>query len=173
MIAALASMAFGGSAQAQEITKQDWGTFKLWIDPGHSRRRRSVVVASIVLTITDPLRGSYPLWCYLQAALIRSCEAFHIAPRLFFMFLFFIPFTILQQCIIYPQYFSTEPLKINEFSNYRFVFWWGCKKNFPRSHCERSEKITLTNFLVRNCTISTIPQIQIKCYRLLYYEKAY
>ncbi len=34
-------------------------------------------------------------------------------------------------------------------------------------------KITLTNFLVRNCTINTIPQIQIKCYRLLYYEKAY
>ena len=39
------------------------------------RRRRSVVVASIVLTITDPLRGSYPLLCYLQAALIRSCGA--------------------------------------------------------------------------------------------------
>lgn len=41
MIAALASMAFGGSAQAQEITKQDWGTFKLWIDPGHSGRENS------------------------------------------------------------------------------------------------------------------------------------
>ena len=39
------------------------------------RRRRSVVVASIVLTITDPLRGSYPLLCNLQAALIRSCGA--------------------------------------------------------------------------------------------------
>ena len=39
------------------------------------RRRRSVVVASIVLTITDPLRGSCPLLCYLQAALIRSCGA--------------------------------------------------------------------------------------------------
>ena len=38
-------------------------------------RRRSVVVASIVLTITDPLRGSYPLLCNLQAALIRSCGA--------------------------------------------------------------------------------------------------
>ena len=36
------------------------------------RRRRSIVVASIVLTITDPLRGSYPFWYYLQAALIRS-----------------------------------------------------------------------------------------------------
>ena len=39
------------------------------------RRRRSVVVASIVLTITDPLRGSCPLWYYLQAALICSCGA--------------------------------------------------------------------------------------------------
>ena len=39
------------------------------------RRRRSVMVASIVLTITDPLRGSYPFWYYLQAALIRSCGA--------------------------------------------------------------------------------------------------
>lgn len=41
MIAALASMAFGGGAQAQEITKQNWGTFKLWIDPGHSGRENS------------------------------------------------------------------------------------------------------------------------------------
>lgn len=41
MIAALASMAFGGSAQAQEINKQNWGTFKLWIDPGHSGRENS------------------------------------------------------------------------------------------------------------------------------------
>ena len=39
------------------------------------RRRRSVVVALIVLTITDPLRGSYPLLCNLQAALIRSYGA--------------------------------------------------------------------------------------------------
>ena len=39
------------------------------------RRRRSVVEASIVLTITDPLRGSYPFGYYLQAALIRSCGA--------------------------------------------------------------------------------------------------
>ena len=39
------------------------------------RRRRSVVVASIVLTITDPLRGSYHFGYYLQATLIRSCGA--------------------------------------------------------------------------------------------------
>ena len=37
------------------------------------------------------------------------CEAFHFAPRLFFMFLFLIPSTIRQQCIIYLQDFSTEP----------------------------------------------------------------
>ena len=37
------------------------------------------------------------------------CEAFHFAPSLFFMFLF--TFTIRQQCLIYPQEFSTEPLK--------------------------------------------------------------
>ena len=40
---------------------------------------------------------------------IAKCEAFHIAPRLFFMFLFLITFTIRQQYIIYPQEFSTEP----------------------------------------------------------------
>ena len=33
------------------------------------------MVASMVLTITDPLRGSYPFGYYLQAALIRSCGA--------------------------------------------------------------------------------------------------
>ena len=38
-----------------------------------------------------------------------KCEAFHFAPRLFFMFLFLTPFTIRQHCIIYPQEFSTEP----------------------------------------------------------------
>ena len=38
-----------------------------------------------------------------------KCEAFHIAPRLFFMFLFFIPFTIRQQSIIYPHKFSIDP----------------------------------------------------------------
>ena len=41
-----------------------------------------------------------------------KCEAFHVAPRLFFMFLFLIPFTIRQHCIIYPQEFSTEPKKV-------------------------------------------------------------
>ena len=39
-----------------------------------------------------------------------KCEAFHIAPRLFFVFLGLIPFTIRQHCIIYPQEFSTEPV---------------------------------------------------------------
>ena len=44
------------------------------------RRRRSVVVASIVLTITDPLRGSYSFWYYLQAALIRLHGVNHNMP---------------------------------------------------------------------------------------------
>ena len=34
-----------------------------------------------------------------------KCEAFHIAPRLFFMFLFLITFAIRQHCIIYPRNF--------------------------------------------------------------------
>ena len=36
------------------------------------------------------------------ASRTARCEAFHFAPRLFFMFLSLIPFTILQQYIIYP-----------------------------------------------------------------------
>ena len=31
-----------------------------------------------------------------------KCEAFHVGPRLFFMFLSLIPFTIRQQCITFP-----------------------------------------------------------------------
>ena len=54
-----------------------------------------------------------------------------------------------------------------------YFFWWGVQKKLPAQSLREKRKITLTNFLVRNCTISTIPQIQIKCYRLLYYEKAY
>ena len=49
----------------------------------------------------------------------------------------------------------------------------GVQKKLPAQSLREKRKITLTNFLVRNCTINTIPQIQIKCYRLLYYEKAY
>ena len=52
-------------------------------------------------------------------------------------------------------------------------FCGGAQKKLPAQSLREKRKITLTNFLVRNCTISTIPQIQIKCYRLLYYEKAY
>lgn len=53
-----------------------------------------------------------------------------------------------------------------------FFLWW-CEKKLPAQSLREKRKITLTNFLVRNCTINAIPQIQIKCYRLLYYEKAY
>ena len=54
-----------------------------------------------------------------------------------------------------------------------YFFWWGRTKKLPAQSLREKRKITLTNFLEWNCTISTIPQIQIKCYRLLYYEKAY
>ena len=43
-----------------------------------------------------------------------KCEAFHVAPRLFFMFLSLIPFTIRQQCITFPlevsHSYHTKPL---------------------------------------------------------------
>ena len=58
-----------------------------------------------------------------------KCEAFHIATRLFFMFLFLIPFTIRQHCIIYPQEFSTEPkISLTEF--HRIFFGTICV-SFP------------------------------------------
>ena len=57
-----------------------------------------------------------------------KCEAFHIAPRLFFMFLFLIPFTIQQQCIIYSQKFPNEPL-LGVWGGKDFMDWaifWIC-----------------------------------------------
>ena len=48
--------------------------------------------------------------CRKAHSCTAKCEAFHFATRLFFMFLFLIPFTIRQQCIIYPHKFSTEPI---------------------------------------------------------------
>ena len=110
------------------------------------RRRRSVVVASIVLTITDPLRGSYPLYCYLQAALIRSCGASFACmeltiisrfQRLQASTKFLIPFTIRQQCIIYPQHLSTESIFI-------YVSVCGGKKGKKRGICSVVLKNVLT-----------------------------
>ena len=57
-----------------------------------------------------------------------KCEAFHIAPRLFFMFLFLIPFTIRQHCIIYPQEFSTVPMFFCSMGVVFFVERWGGNK---------------------------------------------
>ena len=57
-----------------------------------------------------------------------KCEAFHFASRLFFMFLFLIPFTIRQRCIIYPQKFPTEPW----FPFSRFLLILGAKKRLCR-----------------------------------------
>ena len=56
-----------------------------------------------------------------------KCEAFHVAPRLFFMFLFLIPLTIRQQCIIYPQEFSTEPLIQPRSIQFMLNFGWSSK----------------------------------------------
>ena len=43
-----------------------------------------------------------------------KCETFHVAPRLFFMFLFLIAFTILQQCIIIaPSIYPLNPLNFS------------------------------------------------------------
>lgn len=75
---------------------------------------------------------------------------------------------------------SFRAIESLRFQIIEFLIFWGldfggvgaCKK-LPAQSLREKRKITLTNFLVRNCTISTIPQIQIKCYRLLYYEKAY
>ena len=110
------------------------------------RRRRSVVVTSIVLTITDPLRGSYPLYCNLQAALIRSCGASFACmeltiisrfQRLQASTKFLIPFTIRQQCIIYPQHLSTESIL--------YIMWvWGGKKGKKREICSVVLKNVLT-----------------------------
>ena len=119
------------------------------------RRRRSVVIASIVLTITDPLRGSYPLYCYLQAALIRSCGASFACmeltiisrfQRLQASTKFLIPFTIWQQCIIYPQHLFSESI----------LYICGCvgvKKGKKRGICSVVLKNVLTlhpNMIVYN-----------------------
>ena len=109
-----------------------------WSKYSGERRRRSVVVASIVLTITDPLRGSYPLLFNLQAALIRSCGASFSCMELTIISRFqrlqasiksllyspFYSFSVLSKYRVptmhNPQKFSTEPkgICIN-----LFFFW--------------------------------------------------
>ena len=54
-----------------------------------------------------------------------KCEAFHFAPRLFFRFLFLIPFTIRQQCTIYPPvifHWTLEQLE-GETGRVGWIFW--------------------------------------------------
>lgn len=75
---------------------------------------------------------------------------------------------------------SFRAIESLRFQIIEFLIFWGLdfggvgvQKKLPAQSLRERRKITLTNFLVRNCTINTIPQIQIKCYRLLYYEKAY
>lgn len=76
---------------------------------------------------------------------------------------------------------SFRAIESSSFRNFEISDFWGdwifgrvgVQKKLPAQSLREKRKITLTNFLVRNCTINAIPQIQIKCYRLLYYEKAY
>ena len=75
------------------------------------RRRRSVVVASIVLTITDPLRGSYPLLCNLQAALIRSCGASFACMELTIISRFQRPQSS-RKSLLHPLFYSFSVLSI-------------------------------------------------------------
>ena len=53
--------------------------------------------------------GFYP-WGNVVSPRKRVAEGLCVAPRLFFMFLFLIPFTIRQHCIIYPHKFSTDSI---------------------------------------------------------------
>ena len=111
------------------------------------RRRRSVVVASIVLTITDPLRGSYPLWCYLQAALIRLHGVNHNQPfptatslhKIFTTFTIFIVFQCFRNIASLPckivlgnlmRFFTKKSCYYQGFfavkrrAILRFCIWW-------------------------------------------------
>ena len=72
-----------------------------------------------------------------------------------------------------PTGFFQSLLNYHRDNLYIISFLVGVQKKLPAQSLREKRKITLTNFLVRNCAINTIPQIQIKCYRLLYYEKAY
>ena len=66
--------------------------------------------------------------CRKAHSCTAKCEVFHVAPRLFFMFLFLITFTILQQCIIYSQKFPNEPL-LGVWGGKDFMDWaifWIC-----------------------------------------------
>ena len=74
-----------------------------------------------------------------------KCEAFHVAPRLFYMFLFFIPFTIRQHCIIYLQECSTEPF-----------YPWSRVERMPASRLAVSSVSVAVSMLVeskRSCAL--------------------
>ena len=53
-----------------------------------------------------------------------KCEAFHVAPRLFFMFLFLVPFTIRPHCLILPP----------QVKKHRGWVAWGCAAQ-PLGYC--------------------------------------
>ena len=56
--------------------------------------------------------NSFPMTQSAQS--LRQMRSIPLCSKaVFYVFVFFIPFTIRQQCIIYPQKFSTEPKKSN------------------------------------------------------------
>ena len=73
--------------------------------------------------------------CHKVHSRTAKCEAFHVAPKLFFRFLFLIPSTIQQQCIIYApsiyplnRFFSTS-IKFHRISRcYSSFGGWGFQR---------------------------------------------
>ena len=83
-----------------------------------------------------------------------KCEAFHFAPRLFFMFLFLIPFTIRQQCIIFPINF---PLNRYAFAIFDSQLLFNVVKNGKRptnTHFALADLLTLQLSCSR-CSLSS------------------
>ena len=60
-----------------------------------------------------------------------KCKAFHVAPRLFFMFLSLVPFTIRQQCITFPLKYRVPTIQnrfwavVKKKKWVRPIFHWG------------------------------------------------
>ena len=108
---------------------------------------KEIIISSGVFR-RETARGFYP-WGKAHSPSAK-CEAFHFAPRLFFMFLFFIPLTIRQQSIIYPHIFSTDPIFLG----------WGCPKTYWDI-----KQIALVNFyfFYYSCLTLYIIETQLFC----------
>ena len=87
----------------------------------YSRPRQTAKFQYIIIIVS----GREVSHSYHNVILIRGFSPWN--GELFFRFLFLIPFTIRQQCCIYPLEFSTEP-KFGEFS-LSASFWCSCHAN--------------------------------------------